>query len=64
MPNPVHGLDPCASDLVIRNGKYGIKWFDGLQIPNKFCDNNEDDTLDSGLDVYSSTDESHKSDED
>ena len=63
--NSVRGLDPLESAFVIRDGKYGIKWFDGLQIPENVYENSEDYTLkdDNGLYVYSSTNESDESDE-
>ena len=65
LPKPVHGFDPLENGIVIRDGKYGIKWFHGLQITENVCVNIGDDTLegDNCLDVYSSTNESAESDE-
>ena len=65
LTNPVHGLDPLENSFVIRNGKYSVKCFDCLEIPENVCENICDDTLqdNSVLDVYFSTDESDESDE-
>ena len=65
LSNPVHGLDPLESGFVIRDEKYSINCFDGLQIPENVCKHIQDDTPedDNRLDVYSSTDKSDESDE-
>ena len=30
LPNPIHGLNPLESGVVIRDGKYGIRWINSL----------------------------------